>query len=532
MIVPIKLPRKLIEVALPLDDINEAAAREKSIRHGHPSTLHLWWARRPLAAARAVIFAQMVNDPGYQRELGRGVNKEDAERKREKLFEIIRDLVKWENTTNEEVLNRARAEIWNSWRETCELNKNHPDASTLFNPEKLPGFHDPFAGGGALPLEAQRLGLEAYASDLNPVAVMINKAMIEIPPKFANRKPIGPLPADEMTKMASLQEWKGAAGLAEDVRRYGAWMRKEAVKRIGHLYPQVDIKTGKPCIGAKGEEPATVIAWLWARTVKSSNPAFSDCFVPLVSSFWLSTKKGKEAYVKPIVEGKRWRFEVQSGIPENPEETGRGTKLARGANFRCVLSESPLSDKYIKEESLTGRMSAALMAIVADGQNGRIYLSPTKEMEQIAASAIPNWKPDFEMNRDTKDLVSGRGYGFFKWSDLFTSRQLTTLSTFSELVIEARDKIFVDACNAGMEIGDTLDAGGTNAKAYAEAVSVYLGFGVDKMSDSNSSLCRWKPTMDQSIATFGRQALPMVWDFSEANALGVWLAILMLPLII
>jgi len=293
----IKTPKKLIEVALPLDDINLACAREKSIRHGHPSTLHLWWARRPLAAERAVIFAQMVNDPGYERSLGRGVNKKDAQIERERLFGIIRKLVLWENTNNETVLAEARAEIWKSWRETCALNKSHPEASTLFNQEKLPAFHDPFAGGRAIPLEAQRLGLESYASDLNPVAVLINKAMIEIPPKFAGRSPIGPLPPATNKKNAThnaFEDWSGAKGLAEDVRRYGYWMREEAFKRIGHLYPLVDLETGKP-VGANlfaqsGNEAnkfapttntATVIAWLWARTVKSPNPAFSHVDVPL-----------------------------------------------------------------------------------------------------------------------------------------------------------------------------------------------------------------------------------------------------------
>lgn len=240
MSVEIKSPRKLIETALPLDAINAAAAREKSIRHGHPSTLHLWWARRPLAAARAVLFAQLVNDPGYERHLGRGVNKEKAAIERERLFKIIEDLVKWENTNNSAVLNAATAEIWKSWRETCALNKNHPQAAELFNPDKLPAFHDPFAGGGSIPLEAQRLGLEAWASDLNPVAVTINKAMIEIPPKFAGRAPIGPAVCGGKTERLP-EQWTGVSGLAEDVRRYGAWMRAEAQKRIGHLYPPVEI---------------------------------------------------------------------------------------------------------------------------------------------------------------------------------------------------------------------------------------------------------------------------------------------------
>ncbi|MCQ2395462.1 MAG: DUF1156 domain-containing protein, partial [Kiritimatiellae bacterium] len=270
----IKAPKKLIEVALPLDDINAACAREKSIRHGHPSTLHLWWARRPLASARAVIFAQMVNDPGGERGYRAGLTKEQAQQKREKLFDIIRDLVKWENTTNEAVLNRAREAIWDSWRDTCKMNEGVPG----FNPEVLPGFHDPFAGGGALPLEAQRLGLESYASDLNPVAVTINKAMIEIPPKFAGRAPIGPIPEGEQPPLTN-KAWPGATGLAEDVRRYGHWMREEAKKRIGHLYPEVEITPEmavdrpdlKPYVGQK----LTVIAWLWARTVKSPNPQFS-----------------------------------------------------------------------------------------------------------------------------------------------------------------------------------------------------------------------------------------------------------------
>ncbi len=300
----VKVPRKLIEVALPLDDINAAAAREKSIRHGHPSTLHLWWARRPLAAARAVIFAQLVNDPSWRWEMDNPGKPMPATMKggvanaRRVLFETLSELVKWENTNNEAVLEKARAAIRKSWRETCEVNAAHPRAAKLFNPDKLPGLHDPFAGGGAIPLEAQRLGLEAYASDLNPVAVLINKAMIEIPPKFAGRAPVGPQVGDK--KLIEMK-WTGAKGLAEDVRRYGAWMRSEAEKRIGHLYPQVEVTKEmvkeRPDLKQYTGEKLTVIAWLWARTVKSPAPAFRNVDVPLASTFVLSSKEGKQSYV-------------------------------------------------------------------------------------------------------------------------------------------------------------------------------------------------------------------------------------------
>lgn len=298
----IKVPKKLIEVALPLDDINIACVREKSIRHGHPSTLHLWWARRPLAAARAVIFAQMVNDPGYERSIGRGINKKDAQIERERLFEILRKLVMWENINNEDVLAEARKEILKSWRETCALNKSHPDTATLFNPDILPAFHDPFAGGGALPLEAQRFGLESCASDLNPVAVLINKAMIEIPPIFAGRAPVGPLPPITNKKNASydtFEEWSGTKGLAEDIRRYGYWMREEAFKRIGYLYPQVDLTTSKP-IEADQSIPAVntanVIAWLWSKAPILCSLMSMCLWHPLLSS--PAKKVRKSMYIR------------------------------------------------------------------------------------------------------------------------------------------------------------------------------------------------------------------------------------------
>ena len=513
--------KKLIEVALPLEAINIASAREKSIRHGHPSTLHLWWARRPLATARAVIFAQMVDDPSSHPE--RFPTEEAQEKERQRLFKLIEQLVLWENTNNERVLDEARREIWKSWRTTCAENENHPRAKELFDPEKLPAFHDPFAGGGALPLEAQRLGLESYASDLNPVAVLINKAMIEIPCKFAGCPPVNP--AARKDKRLIDREWGGGSGLAEDVRFYGQWMRDEAEKRIGRLYPRVEVTAEmvqeRPDLKPYSGKKLKVIAWLWARTVKSPNPAFAGVDVPLASTFMLSTKVGKEAYVEPIVEGDSYRFFVKVGKPKEPEATQRGTKSgSSGSSFLCLVSGTPMQFEYLRSEAKAGRMGARLMAIVAEGEKRRVYLSPTPGMEAVALSAQPHDVPETDLPKKALGFRI-QEYGMTRWRDIFTPRQLVALTTFSDLVQEARAQVKQHARDAGVpDNGVRLEIGGTGATAYADAVAVYLGMAVSKMSDAQSSLCRWKTTMDQSIATFGRQALPMVWDYSEANVFG------------
>ena len=449
--------KKLIEVALPLEAINAQSAREKSIRHGHPSTLHLWWARRPLAAARAVIWASLVDDPSSLPEQFPTEKEQSAER--ERLFKILSELVKWENSNNQDVLNAAKAEILKSTNGTP------------------PALLDPFAGGGSIPLEAQRLGLEAHASDLNPVAVMINKAMIEIPPKFANQPPINP------ESRYLNQTWTGAQGLAEDVRYYGEWMKKKAFERIGHLYPKVKDKYG---------QEHTVIAWIWARTVKCPNPA-CGCEMPLVRSFELSKKAGKPAYIEPIIEDGHISYSVKQG--KTPYS---GTVDRKGA--KCIICQTPTMFTYIREEGRDGRMGARLIAIVAESNNGRIYFSPSSE--QIKATHIykPESFPDAALPDNTRDFRP-QLYGLPGYGDLFSNRQLIALNTFSDLVLEAQEKIVT---NCGY-------------KEYAQAVAVYLAFVVDKLADYHSTICSWHISKELIRNTFGRQAIPMVWDYSETN---------------
>jgi putative DNA methylase len=553
--------KKLIEVALPLAAINKASAREKSIRQGHPSTLHIWWARRPLAAARAVIFGQMVDDPSeyvatlrqdanlrrkaetqlkakrklwiaakalHKKATGTGVDAPEpgpeptldevlADQERQRLFRIIEQLVLWENTSNQPLLQVARDEIWNSWRRACLENVDNPRASALFDRKKLPAFHDPFAGGGTLPLEAQRLGLESYASDLNPVAVLINKAMIEIPPKFSGQPPVNL----ESRNEASLidREWKAAQGLAEDVRYYGQWMRDEAEKRIGHLYPKVtvtpEMAKGRPDLKSIVGQKLTVIVWIWSRTVKSPNPAFARVDVPLASTFMLSSKKGQQAFIEPVLESDSYRFTVKVGKPRDGDATKNGTKLSRGANFQCLMSGTPIDGDYIKAEGRAGRMGARLMAIIAEGEKGRVYLPPTPAMEAIASQAKPTWKPDTQLAPDPRALWTPP-YGLTTFGDLFTSRQLVALTTFCDLVQEARAKARSDALIAGLvDDGKELSLGGSGATAYGDAVGVYLGLATGRSANYWSALTPWGG--DFIVQTFGRQAIPMVWDHAEGN---------------
>jgi putative DNA methylase len=480
---PIK--RKLIEVALPLEAINVASAHEKSIRHGHPSTLHLWWARRPLAACRAVVFASLVDDPSSDPDRFPTVKAQEHERRR--LFDIMERLVLWENSNNEAVLEEARTEI---------------HRSTGGNP---PPVLDPFCGGGSIPLEAQRLGLEAQGSDLNPVAVLITKALIEFPPKFADCPPVHP---DARRGVGGSGAWKGAAGLAEDVRRYGAWMRDEAERQIGDLYPRVHLP--KECGGGE----ATVVAWLWARTVVCPNPA-CGAQMPLVRSFELSTKKGKEVWAVPVVDRETRTVSFVIGGPRG--EVPESTVNRQGA--RCIVCESPVPFDYVRAEGRAKRMSAQLMAIVAEGQNARTYQPPSEEHVRVAKSARPGWAPDTDLPVQALGFRV-QAYGMTQHRDLFTPRQLVALTTFSDLVRDARTRVHRDAVVAGVPDDPTpLCAGGTGASAYADAVATYLAFAVSKMADRGSTICTWFTGRDSTRNTFARQAIPMTWDYAELNTL-------------
>jgi putative DNA methylase len=521
-----KHKKKLIEVAIPLEAINAASAREKSIRHGHPSTLHLWWARRPLAACRAVLFAQLVDDPsGYadtlledpkickqaeadlvvrlklwrNRKADAQGNVPDtpeptledcaADIERKRLFQIIEELVLWENSTNEEVLERARAEI----RRSCG--------------GVLPPVYDPFSGGGSIPLEAQRLGLPAYGSDLNPVAVMIGKAMIEIPPKFKDMPPIHP-------GIKERSFYRNAEGLAEDVKYYGEWMREKAWERVGQLYPQVDLP--KEYGGGK----ATVIAWIWARTVPSPDPAFSDVQVPLVSNFMLSSKKDNSAWIQPILDraNKDIEYKIRtSGTEKEIEKASLGTSAGKRQAFRCVISDAAIPYDYIREAGKQGRMGIELLAVVAEGRVGRVYLAPSEVQVSIAKSASPAWSPTTPLPDNPRDFKTPN-YGLTSFGDLFTARQLCAINAFCEAAIEAKEYLVHHARSAGLtEAGDGLDAGGNGATAYAEAISLYLAFSVSKALTRNCALAIWEPGMGRLAGALGRQAFPMQWSFAETN---------------
>lgn len=474
--------KKLIEVALPLSVINEGCLQEKNpFLKGHPRSLHLWWARRPLAAARAVLFAQLVDDPSSFPALFPTEKEQEEERKR--LYDILKKIVRWENRDNEAVMQEARDAIKKSWERYCEYGEKNGDPE-LFDKNQMPEFHDPFAGGGGIPLEAQRLGLVSNASDLNPVAVLINKAMTELPYRFLGAEPVNP----EVRNLLE-GEWSGASGLRDDVRYYGKWMRLEAKKRIGEMYP--------PAVDESGEYHP-VIAWIWARTMKCQNPA-CDCVMPLASTFVLSSKKGKEAWMEPVVAGQNVRFKIHKGKCPKEKES---YKAGRGAIFRCPKCGQLTTDDYVKQNAAKGEMGMQLLCVVADSRKGRLYLPATKEQIRAAEAVVSHKRPEGELPTNPR-WFSPPAFGMKEFWQLFTDRQRKALNTFCDLVTEAGERVIADG----------------GSKAYAEAIETYLACGISQLARYSCTICGWNKTNENVAQAFGRQALPMVWDFAEANTL-------------
>jgi len=513
MNVTVKTPKKLIEVALPLDAINEESSkRKRKAPGGYPTTFHKWFAQRPVAATRAVVFAQLVNDPSWKWEIEHPAEippnnlKASWAKSRNRLFSIIKELVLWENTTNEEILEKARAEIRRSWRETCELNKDHPQAAELFNPQTLPPLCDPFAGSGAIPMEAQRLGIDVRASDLNPVAVLINKATLEVPGQFIGLSPVNPRTRESQDFWS--RQWTAGQSLADDLLYYGQWMYERAKERLEHLYPPVKI-TAEMAIGRADLAPLVgqefpVIAWIWTRTVKSPNPAFRHVHVPLASTFLLSAKDGREAYIQPIIDGDSYRFTVRVG--KAPAEARVGTAAGKRAAFRCLLSSVPIDYDHIRSEGQAGRLSVRLMAMVIDGPRGRIYLPSTEEAEIAALAAEAGMKPDVPLSG--KCRVNVANYGFETFGDLFTERQNAALSALCELVSEAGQKAQADA---------NIDE--RDADAFGRAIQLYLACAVSRVADYGSAFATWRPKDSAMRSTLASQAIPMAWDFAEGSPL-------------
>ena len=473
--------RKLIEVAIPLGKINEESAREKSIRHGHPSTLHLWWARRPLAAARAVLFAQLVDDPSAHPDKFPTEEARDAERQR--LFEIMRRLVPWENSNDPTILAEAHAEILKS----CD--------------GELPKILDPFGGGGAIPLESLRLGLPTFSGDLNPVAVTIQRAMLEIPQRFAGRAPVNP-------EAESKSVWERAEGLAADVDFYGKWMQSEAKKRIGKYYPDAVLEDGST---------ATPIAWIWARMVKSPDPSWPG-HVPLVRSWELSKKAGKPTtWIEPTVDAKSKTIFYSIRTGGKPLE---GTVGRQGGT--CLATGSSIPFPYIREEGRAGRMSTVLLAVVAEGEKGRVYTEGDSSQQVLIPSVDVSLG---ELPKNPRDFKTPN-YGIETWQGLFAPRQLLALTTFSDLLADVREQILADATALESD-GVRLRDGGTGREAYADALLTYLAFVVDKCTDYWSSISTWASPGGFMRNTFARQAIPMTWDFAEVNpfssSTGNWL---------
>lgn len=480
------MKKKLIEVALPLPYINDASAYDKMPGIGpHPKGIHHWWARLPLPTARAILFASVVDDPEAHPE--KWPTEEAQNKERERLFDILRRMMGKKLHESPEVYAEAHAEML-----------NHCDG-------RLPTVFDPFAGGGSIPLEANRLGFEAHAGDLNPVAVLLNKCNLELAPRWAGHPPVNP---EDRGRIGGTDSMRGTHGLAVDVRYYGKIIRDRVRAKIGHLYPKVRL----PKEYGGGE--ANVIAWIWARTVASPNPAARGKHVPLISTYWLSSKAGNLTWLEPVIDkmAGTYRFEVRMGKPTDRATISAGTKLSRGAKFKCVLTNEPIAESYIRNEFKAKRYSYEMIAIVAEGKRGKIYLSADDTHKETANFLLETDAPDAEMDINNPNLVSGRGYGITKWLELFSPRQLTAMVTLSDFVKEIGADVKRNALACELSVED--------ADAYAQTVTTFLALAMDRCGDFNNALCRWNASNQKVMNLFGRQAIPMVWDFAEANILG------------
>jgi putative DNA methylase len=471
--VTVRPKRKLIEVALPLEVINRASAHEKAVRIGQPGNIHVWWARRPLAACRAVLFASLVDDPSSDSQ--RFPTEKAIDDERDRLFGVLERLVNWTSGGDEGALEEARAEI---------------RRSTGDNP---PPVLDPFCGGGSIPLEAERLGLTAYASDLNPVAVLITKAVIEVPLPLMDLPPVHP----DVHRGRLLEgNWKGAEGLAEDVRRYGAWMREEAERRVGHLYP--DVRLPKEHGGGQ----ARVVAWLWARTAHCPNPA-CGANTPLVRSFVLSAKKGRQTWIFPIVDHERRQVEftvaATGPVPD-------GTVSRTGG--KCLVCGSIIPLDYLRVQGSRGLLDRRLMAIAVEGPGGRSHVPARTEDQTVADAAEAEWSPKELMSTHSQYMGTPR-YGLTTFSDLFLPRELVALDTLADLIRPVIERARADAHSAGF---DPL-----LSSQYGDAIGIYLALSVSKLANRANAISTWMPSVECPGHIFTRQAIPMAWDFAEPN---------------
>jgi len=476
--------KKLIEVALPLPEINDASAYDKMPGIGpHPKGIHHWWARLPLPCARSILFASVVDDPSEHPEKFPTEAAQDAER--ERLFDIVRRMMQKKLHTHPEVYAEARAEM----EKYCD--------------GKLPAVLDPFSGGGSIPLEANRLGFEAHAADLNPVAVLLNKCNLELAPRWSGQAPINP---EDLRKIGGGQSWQGTTGLAADVRYYANRIKESAENELGELYPKAALPA------ELGGGPTDVVAWLWARTVRSDNAAAQGKHVPLVSTYFLANGKGKEVYLEPQVDKSAgtYGFFVRTGTPDDKTVTRAGTKLGRGAKFKCLLTDSPISSAHIKAEGQAGRLGYRLIAIVAERRGGKFYQTANAAHEAAANVPVPDDAPDEEMANDPRNIWCA-GYGFRRFSQLFTPRQLTGLLTFSRLIRATHSDVIGDAERAGLSSPE--------AEAYATTIVTFLALALDRCADFGNAQGRWSPSNQKVMNLFSKQAIPMSWDFAEANIL-------------